>query len=316
LTQFNVSANITDPSGVAENLKIIVNRTDGSFISEYPLIYDKDKKNHSAYFIVEDNDLTDAHNFIDVGASYSFTEGATLFYNSFDNGLSADYSEGNENAAQSGAELVKGRFFKGAFIESSEDCISYETYKNFDIKKGTIEFWIKPNWGGTGTPTHTLFYEGTENNNIAIIQLADSIYFIMKKSGYSFWRKIKILDWKAGEWHFIAATWDSNTNNAELYIDGSNEEAETSGIFKVPTELSDYFFIGCGLNKQYPANAVFDQFMISNKAKTKEEIINDMSHKRDYYIDFYLEDKANPSNKGYEQKKLLFSINFTDMPKE
>jgi len=71
----------------------------------------------------------------------------TLFLAHFNTSFDADYANGSAIANTSGVELVEGRFGQAVHINDT-DYLIFNSSGNIDLEKGTIEFWVKPNWNG------------------------------------------------------------------------------------------------------------------------------------------------------------------------
>lgn len=100
-----------------------------------------------------------------------------------------------------------GKIGQALKINNTHD-ISYPSYDNVFPRKGTLEFWIKPEWDGDDNKTYPIMSIGqtfqllkTDQNAIVAVMTNDN------------WTDNSIIfgsitAWNAGEWHHVALTWD------------------------------------------------------------------------------------------------------------
>ncbi len=306
--------NMTEWTGFGE-AQAVVKRTDGSNVSVYGL---SEVVSSSPYYNYSTTITID--NTFDNQSSYGFVSG-TLLYSSFNNGT--DGTRPAASADSSGVDLVDAKFSKGVELKDVNDKLLYDsTYFNKD--EGTIEMWVKPNWGWSLTK-HVFFdLAATETANRYVLRQDSGwlIFSVFNKDGAEFIVK-KNINWNAGEWHFIAATWDlsdeNSFNSLSLFLDGFAVEDTsciisgtffptcTSGI--VIDNLDNSYSIGNSKALDLPADAVVDQLRVLNYKKTYEEMYLDYVITRNYDIDFYLKDSNNYGKyyKGVEEFSYVFS---------
>ena len=163
-----------------------------------------------------------------------------------------------------------------------------------DLKQGTIEFWIKlteaakvPESEWKGQPRRVFLYcgplrpdhpEATNFNCLAIIQEKrwGNLVFSIANDDYKC-RQVSAgstENWKAGEWHHVAAVWNMNANGKtmmNIYIDGnlsSKEVMEWGKPNEASLPLKPVNFaaqLGAMNSGEYPADAVIDNLNISTK---------------------------------------------------
>lgn len=131
-------------------------------------------------------------------------------------------------------------------------------------QEGTISLWVKPPkvvssrgnclWATSGAQRFDLWW--SNNNRIGIVIGSIVIYSN---------RPISSL--QDGNFHAIAVTWGSFGN--KLYIDGV---LDTSSDVLVPSNLGSDFYVGGLTLAGYESNSIIDDFRISNRARTDEEI--------------------------------------------
>ena len=121
------------------------------------------------------------------------------------------------NAAVIGTSADKGKLYHAVYRNSSI----------LNPFEGTISFFVKPvNWNGTGKDFHVLFQAAGPDSTLLIYKYINSgnLMFLLGPSrpvnGKYLWSMAggSVKNWKAGEWHHIAAAYDRKA--VELFIDG------------------------------------------------------------------------------------------------
>ncbi|MEW6355263.1 MAG: LamG-like jellyroll fold domain-containing protein [Planctomycetota bacterium] len=151
---------------------------------------------------------------------------------------------------------------------------------------GTIEFWVRPNWngerslGGRRHMAHVfadvgpIRYDHPYLTNTRSIALYDtghgSLHFTMTNERYDS-RSVSasIADWKAGEWHHVAAQWqigDKGDCDMAIYVDGK-KVLDKVQVGKYPEfRKADEMLpiqIGAMNTGVCPADAAMDELRIS-----------------------------------------------------
>jgi len=155
---------------------------------------------------------------------------------------------------------------------------------NFNKVKGTISFWIKPNWGGSESTLRFFFLNGTWNGSEVVYDhfrlgkdTNNNLSFQIKDSTNS-WHSITwngIQSWNAGEWHYIVAVWDTTLGFMKLYIDGIRVDDNWGnwGVqhkpWNCPSNTSPYFWINYW---GWRPNAVLDEYKIFDYCLSDNEI--------------------------------------------
>ena len=122
----------------------------------------------------------------------------------------------------------------GGGLEMDDNTIvSLPTANNLDLDKGTISFWIKPNWDGDDGFAHPILEMINSGNSE--FKFHNTLFFTTNylsflhdgdDSGSSdahtadsaFIRKGYTLDWTAGEWHYIELHWDATVEDAYMAL--------------------------------------------------------------------------------------------------
>ena len=318
-TAFAITADIDEPSGMSIS-RIYINRTGKSQISQYELNdqglgLDALANNgiYTANFTVEND-------FYDPNASFEYDELTTLLFNKFDDPytLDADYSAGDPAAYTESSlpDPVGGRF-TGAIYATSGRTLRYKTAGNFNPSQGTIQFWANSSWDGDAPGTFFFFDEGTSANRMYIAKLGAYLYFFIRHSDTPYYVRLPLNSWDKHEWHLVTAVWNLPAGVMNLYVDASNNGlTDSGGTIGSLAQTSPEFAVGYdqlyAAEDYYYAEAIMDQFIISNEPKTQAQIQADMATEWEYYADVVLEDAR--GNSQYYPQKAAFRINYTEPP--
>lgn len=164
---------------------------------------------------------------------------------------------GNAN----GVSFTTGRYDRGLLMDDA-DTLSYETAGNLNRTQGAIEFWVRPEWDGNDGQDYVFFEAGAEwfNRMMIVKDGANNLRLMTWDSAQEYGVAHPIGDWRAGEWHHVAATWDAAA--LALYVDGQlvDRNAQT----RPPERLADRFSIGSHVWGGSQVNATLDEFRISD----------------------------------------------------
>jgi Concanavalin A-like lectin/glucanases superfamily/Glycoside hydrolase 123 N-terminal domain len=207
----------------------------------------------------------------------------TLFLAHYNKTLNADYAKGSPEGSVATSRtqgLMKltynagGKFGEGLITGAHDDALSlsYDAKGNIDPGVGTIELWVKPNWDGDEISElrHYLFEaHGDKWNQNTIFLMAfqgQLIFTLYDDTAGAHTLSADITQWKKGEWHHIAATWDSIEKNMLLYVDGKVQDGFDDKFFslKTPHVLTFGYFS----QRNHWADAVIDEVRISNIVRT------------------------------------------------
>ncbi len=171
---------------------------------------------------------------------------------------------------------TQGKIGQALKINNSR-IIEYPSYENAFARKGTIEFWIKPEW------------DGDDNKNYPIMSICQTFQLIKHEANAIVavltndnWTDNRIIfgstaAWNAGEWHHIALTWDV-TKNMTLYLDNVKQMTVALNDYNIYFENRQPMIIGSSLyNRNSNINASFDEFRISKIARSDAQISLDYS---------------------------------------
>ncbi len=194
----------------------------------------------------------------------------TLLLLQFENSLNGEQGETPSSAA--GHSFQPGVQGQGVSLPAGNQVL-YAAANNVYALEGTIEFWIKPSWNGNDNQTHTVFdWNGATFGGMRI-EKSNINRFEITMDRFRQWKETNasVNLWQAGQWHHVAFTFSNTTKTQKVYIDGvlRNQINFTGELLAIPAAN---FQIGAAPNSSNPVNAVLDQFRISNKARTDQEI--------------------------------------------
>ena len=167
---------------------------------------------------------------------------------------------GGESATSVGISFTQGRYGQGILIDEA-DTLTYPAEGNLDGSAGAIEFWTQPQWNGPDGKMH-VFFEIDDPAGRGIRIDKDSNGFLH----YELWTPESyndpgcwVSDWRAGEWHHVAATWSSA--EAALFVDGQKCGRRVGA--PPPARLGGVFYVGWSPRGPWQADAVIDELRIS-----------------------------------------------------
>jgi len=192
------------------------------------------------------------------------------FYCPFDGAVDAAYSAGPAFAAYKQCRFVPGRKKEALFLAPEHAPVAFVQAGNLDKRRGSIEFWLRPDWDGVDGKDRALVWEpGPEKPGGQVIWLwkyGRTIRFDMRDPG-DHYLTASIAAWKRGQWHHVLATWDC-TVGTRLYLDGRKVAARD---FMWTPRPHARFLLGCRDRGDRPAEAAIDEFRIYATALSEEE---------------------------------------------
>jgi hypothetical protein len=174
---------------------------------------------------------------------------------------SYDGAQGEPGTAQ-GTSFEPGRFGQGVLVDD-DDTLTYPAAGNWNLSQGALEFWVRPNWDGADEGYYLLFEESTPGNadNLIRVHAGGWLWVALWDSSSGYGVVHGTADWKAGEWHHVAVTWQDP--RLALYEDGLLVDSTEEG--GVPDWLGDLLSVGAGLSwSGYRADAVIDELRVSD----------------------------------------------------
>jgi len=227
------------------------------------LVAESNENNNSCYISLEPY-LTEA--------DLCRSDANTLLLLPFNNTLNGVNGETPFNS--SAPSFTTGKYKNALNIPSNgnESILSYTSESNFDQQQGTIEAWVKPNWSGDDGKSHVLFQYGNTGGVLVIKDGANNIRLIFNLLSPLGFPEINVGYnthlWEPNVWRHLAFTWGNGL--ISIYANGellsSNTYSNSIGNIDAP-----YFNIG-NYNGTHHWDGLIDQFRISNKALSAEEI--------------------------------------------
>ena len=199
-----------------------------------------------------------------------------IFYESFDSLESINQNVGS----YSGILIEPGKFGKSVLLDGG-DALSFPIKNNFNLDKGTIEFWFKPLWPGNDSKTHYFFNWRKGNASFRIFKYysksKDKSYFVFRvdRSDKKWGGEVStssdepsiIMQWQPNQWHHVQVFWDFTVPDKYigLLLDDYTKITYSDWIFD---GLPPIVEIGNrGNNSQ--ANALIDELKIYNYSLLK-----------------------------------------------
>jgi Concanavalin A-like lectin/glucanases superfamily/FG-GAP-like repeat len=195
----------------------------------------------------------------------------TLLYLKFENSLVGE--QGETPISATGHSFQSGVQGQGVLLPNPNELV-YPSLNNINRLEGTIEFWIKPNWNGNDGQTRMLFQWGNGEgvhiskdggNNLKIIVNR----FTGNAGGET---AFNTSTWLANEFHHVAFTFSATQRQVKVYIDGQLKNTNNF-VGALPGTAATAMQLG-GLQQSQYANALFDNFVISDIARTEQDIGN------------------------------------------
>ena len=200
-----------------------------------------------------------------------------VFHESFEGPTSVRANGG----AVAGGAFVRGLAGRGyVSLANTKAHIRYRSIENiFPVNEGTIEFWVRPNWGAETATSHQFVRAGA----FLVIERHESGKMHMVR-GSRAKDSPTAPGWKPGHWHHVAFVWHDDTvlrhivgnhvwrRPVVFYLDG--ERAGLSWVHEnndgvsPPSEL----LVGNSANGDVPGDAVFDELCIWKKALSPRQI--------------------------------------------
>ena len=170
------------------------------------------------------------------------------------------------------------------------DPVSYPVEENLDPMRGTVEFWIRPDWDGNTGVTHVFFQAGEMFNNGMVLSIdgADNLRFMQwgddpltpeVETDVERGRAYPGGFLRRGVWHHIAATWDGETGDFFYYLDGKLVDSGDTWV-RISRWGSDRLTVGGNADFGDPSSALFDEFRISGRPRSASEIAEDFARIR------------------------------------
>lgn len=213
-----------------------------------------------------------------------------VFMASFDNGVDADWANGDKKPRAISEELepfadgVAGKAVRiGAWdgmltrgtteIKDRKYSYLFDAKGNIDHRKGSVSFWLSPvDWDGGEEMPHRMFafFRGADNQQCMIIyKIANRpiLYFYLKNGDSVSSVHANIGHWKRHDWHFLTCNWDNGAMN--LFLDGELKNIGNYTPFETPFETMKLGYLGWQFES---GGSLMDDFRIYNQSLGEKEI--------------------------------------------
>ncbi|MEQ1922826.1 MAG: LamG-like jellyroll fold domain-containing protein, partial [Pyrinomonadaceae bacterium] len=193
----------------------------------------------------------------------------------FENSLNGEQGEVPTSAA--GHSFQTGIQGQGVLLPNT-NTLTYAAANNINALEGTVELWVKPTWNGNNNLSQTFFawggsggiYLGKDSANTLILRLN---FFGTQPGGEKQINLANISSWQANTWHHVAFTYSNTTKQIRAYRDGQ-PSGQLTFTGNLPAITASSFYVGNYTSGNTGANGVMDEFRISNRVRTDEEIRN------------------------------------------
>lgn len=210
-----------------------------------------------------------------IGSNAQVDANTTLLLK-FENSLNGE--QGETPTTATGTSFQSGVQGTGVLLPPSS-ALTYPASGNIDAREGTVEFFIKPVWNGTDPPGqgNTFLawggaggiYLGRDGANTFILRLN---YFGTQPGGEVQVNIMNLSSWQANSIHHVAFTYSNSAKRVEVYVDGALRRTVTFAG-ELPLIPASDFRVGSYTSPGSEANAIIDEFRISNRVRTSQEII-------------------------------------------
>lgn len=194
-----------------------------------------------------------------------------LFYAPFNGDTTAQVAGGSKKPTAGTVEFAAGICGQGALIGGDgKNVLKYPTAGNFNKDAGTMSLWIKPvDWKRADGKGHTFLVFPGEGPVVQCYQLYNysvgwTWFMMIRTGGNNRFIGPYEPDWKPGEWHQLAATWQKN--EVCVYVDGELQARETDDI-PLLEKAGAEFAVGDAASQ-----TVFDELMIFKRPLMPVEV--------------------------------------------
>lgn len=156
-----------------------------------------------------------------------------------------------------------GKFSQALLFNAASQFAARQSILNaFPGNQLTVEFWVKTSQSGIDqdllSANNSIFSFQINSSNATVFTLSDGI------TQYQITGATNIAD---GNWHYIAGVFDGATTTGTLYIDGRQENQDTSIAITLPDPTN--YYIGAPLGV---INGLIDEIRLSDIARSGNEI--------------------------------------------
>jgi hypothetical protein len=177
----------------------------------------------------------------------------------------------------------------GALVGVS-DTLNYPAINKIDPMKGTIEFWLQPQWNGNNVGLKTFFtanFNANHSLNVSLFTVGGMAQYVRIElyntaiPNFPYLRvyteNIPIVSWKAKQWHKIQVFWDFTLPEGQQYLTGKvdgcyfNYNGSSDKIPYIPEQSLDsnakiYLGQHPSAPAKYNADAILSEVKIYNES--------------------------------------------------
>lgn len=198
-----------------------------------------------------------------------------LWYSPFDGTSAPAFATGSRETRPASNRFTGGQAGRALSVPESGDQFLIPAAANFQRGKGTLAFWIKLGWNPADrTGGSSQLYED-ENFALSYDGTRGRFFFMTGKTvpqeGYKWDYDVStpaVKDWKAGEWHHLAVTWDADSGQKALYLDGKPESSGKTEYLRVDAQRDNPYARLGGSAKP----VAYDELLVWNRVLDRKEI--------------------------------------------
>ncbi len=197
-----------------------------------------------------------------------------LLYMPFDGSAAPAFCTGRPDAKLGAGFMGQGRVAGGVNVIGTASVV-VASPGNFYRPRGTVAFWHKPAWrpGDTSVANRMILKEG--NFQITWYTPKQILFFMTGTTyigrGFKWDYTVAATEprqWKPGEWHHLAITWDSAAGAKQLFLDGRlAKEGKTEWMRKTESPLHATIALGSPA-----AQGAYDEWAIWNRVLSADEV--------------------------------------------
>ena len=179
-----------------------------------------------------------------------------------------------ETGINSSILFESSRFISGVLMNNSAT-LRYPAAGKLGFTQGTIEFWVNIGFNTTSQNAWFFDMQTLDINEITIFAFSGILYFELYDTFGSVARsQVDITPWQQGEWHHIAAVWNTpESQQSHIYVDGSDANVtDPNNEFDQATSVGQYIYLGSSAAGTNQAKSLLDEFRISNVVRSETEI--------------------------------------------
>jgi hypothetical protein len=196
------------------------------------------------------------------------------FYLRFESTVVPAAAAGSEYVEPGDAQYVDGVSGNGVAIEAGP--VSVPARLNFHREAGTLAFWVRPSWDPrSDKPAGHRVLFGSENFQLTYYVPTRQLLFMTGRTlpvgGFKWDYGVgtgAVADWKPGDWHHVAITWDAHSGRKEIYMDGELAAGgHTEWIRDDPIPEGEWMHLG---SREAPGG--YDEWLIWDRVLPPEAV--------------------------------------------